>query len=422
MNGIVARFIFLGAVTITGLTTLQAKAEEITWETLPKLVRERNGRVASMREKTLAAKTLTKHTLRSFQPVVEAHAGYEKANQGNRRTNYFQSHYGIEGRLNVFAAGKDDQENRIQEARAKFAEESTRMTESEILFEARKLFLDWLLADDLARAHMDSLNENKKGSKAAARKISRGVGTTTDRIEFALHSKELDQAIESLQHEKLILQILLSGYLRLEKPEALTLRGDLDHFHDEAILKDLSSEISEAPSVLISDASMREFSAISAQSARWWTPSIDLYAGHYLLPQRDREFSDIRERRESVVGVELKFTLWDAGSQATSRSRGLLEEAQRLDTSQTRHQFASQTRAQQEDMKHAHEVLHLVEERKNLNGEYLKQSLSEYDRGVKQSPDVLGAFQRSLLFQEELSRAKYNYRIAQAKLLKDLGK
>ncbi len=405
----------------TALISTHSRAEEVTWENLPKLVRERNGRVASLQVKALAAQALTGHTLRSFQPHIEAHGGYERGTQGNRN-NYFQPHYGVEGRMNVFASGRDVLENKIREARAKLAEEATRMSEAEILFEVRKLYLDWLIADDLMKAFKAAQVDNEKGLKTAARKISRGVGTTTDRIEFELHEKELHQEYESHQHEKLILQILIAGLLRFEKPETLTVRGDLGHFHDEKLLSDLSKQISVAPLVLASEASMREASAVASQSYRWWMPSIDLYAGHNLLTEREREFADARERMESEVGVELKFTIWDASRRVTSRSTDLLEQAQKLDTSQARHQVGSRVLAQQEDMKHAHEVLHLVEERKNLSGAYLKQSLSEYDRGVKQSPDVLGAFQRGLRFQDELSRAKYNYRLAQAKLLKELGK
>ena len=322
------------ALAATSLVSMNSFAEEITWENLPVLVRERNGRVSSMHEKAKAAEALTGHALRSFQPKIEAFGGYERGDQGRDRSHYRDSFYGIEGRMNLFASGRDAKEAEIRDARAKYAEGAARLSESEVLFEARRLYLEWLVSDELAQAHRTAMQENEKGAKAANRRISRGVGTTTDRIEFELHEKELSQAFESLEHEKLILQILIAGILRFEDPKKLILKGTLEHFHDEPLLGDLSTVIAGSPVLVLADASSSEANALSAQRHRWWAPSVDLYAGHHLYPFREREYSDRRERNESVLGVELRFTLWDVSSRVEARSQGFNDEASNGPTSE----------------------------------------------------------------------------------------
>ena len=68
-------------------------------------------------------------------------------------------------------------------------------------------------------------------------------------------------------------------------------------------------------------------------------------------------------------------------------------------------------------MKHFHDLIHSVEERVALAGHYLSNTLNEYDRGVKNSPDVLSASQRLISFRRRLTELRRNYQIAKVDVL-----
>jgi len=404
---------------ICGLST--AIAEVITWDSIPNLARQRNGRISAQVERVQAAESLIGHTLRSFHPVLGISGGLEYAKQGNR-SEYTQPYYGIEGRINIYSFGRDSLQERVAEARLLASRANSTMTESEVIFEIRKYYLDWLLADQLAREYQDALIENQKGLKSAIRRISRGVGTATDRTEFTLNEKDLEQEIESFEHEKKIITTLISGLLRLENSDNLLIQGKLHHAHDEQLQGDLRSFAKDAPISRLIDANHQESLAASAKLVRWWAPDVDLFGGQYLYTFRNREEWRAFDRSESTLGLELRFTLWNAQENAQSRASKRLEYAIHSETSQSSAEVNSRMIALQEEMKHAHEILHRIEQKNDLVNSYLQQSLSEYDRGIKQSPDVIVAFQRKLRLKEELNRSMYNHQLARAKLLRELGR
>ena len=71
----------------------------------------------------------------------------------------------------------------------------------------------------------------------------------------------------------------------------------------------------------------------------------------------------------------------------------------------------------QEDMKHTHEVMHYIEDRIKKSKDYLRITLEEYDRGVKNSLDALTAMQRYYRYEKQYLEKKKEYQLIKADLM-----
>ncbi len=74
-------------------------------------------------------------------------------------------------------------------------------------------------------------------------------------------------------------------------------------------------------------------------------------------------------------------------------------------------------RVAKEDLKHDHELVHFAEERIAKGKLYLGRTLEEYERGVKNSLDALGAAQRYLGYRRQYAERRRDYQLTKTGLL-----
>jgi outer membrane protein TolC len=147
-------------------------------------------------------------------------------------------------------------------------------------------------------------------------------------------------------------------------------------------------------------------------------PSFDVYGGYLLYTLRDRTFDSTSERVDVVGGVRLQFNLFD-GMQSSAESKSYSLQSASLEktaTQRLRH-LNAQIKTIQGEMIHLHELLHTSEDRIQQGLSYLKSTQEEYDRGVKNSPDLLGAVERYVSYQEQYVERRRDYQLSKVKLL-----
>ncbi len=363
-----------------------------------------------------AEKVKTGFLGRSFLPYLTFELGQERFQTGKYQT--YSNPYGmLEARFNLFRGGRDKLESGIRDHQAKIGSFNLDSVVREELNKVRKLQWQIIYNNELIKIIEDEKGENARIKDQATRRAKSGVATRSDTLEFTIYSSELEEALESLNHENKILKIALMPLLGLESEEGLRFSQSLEHQHDEELLrKKFSSK--QNPQVARLNSEYESFDLQKKSINRWWTPSLDLYGGYYLYTLRDRDYLAIRERDDRVVGLRLTFELFDGlRSYNQGTSTHYQAEAKKLMARHVERQTDAQYLMYQEDMKHTHEVMHYIEDRIKKSKDYLKVTLQEYDRGVKNSLDALTAMQRYYRYEKQYLEKKKEYQVIKADLM-----
>lgn len=392
----------------------------LAFEDLPRLVAENNRNVRAVRQAAEAARGRTGFAQRSFLPHLAAEAGQETFKTGvyDQRS---QPYGGVEASLNLFRGGRDSLEENVREGQAKLAETLAKKLQIEELAKARKIYWRLAMNGELIASLEDAKARNEKVLESAQRRINRGLTTDTDRLEFEMYGLELQEEIESLTHEMLLLELELAPVLgQLEGTRFATVKA-IPHQHDDELLSQ-EPQPGNMPDVATAreQASLAKFQGSLA--ARGWTPALDIYAGHHLYTFREREYVLQSERDDQVAGIRLKMALFDGlEPRAAARAFRKQSEAYRNQADHQSETVRARVRIAQEDMKHEDELIHSSERRIELGKKYLALTLDEYDRGVKNSPDVLGALQKWVNLNREYAERRREYQAVRAELLQLLG-
>jgi outer membrane protein len=403
-----------------GAAAAQAAPMSLRFEDLPRLVRDGNQEVQGAYAMSDAAERRTGYWTRSFIPTLELQGGIETFETGIYRM-LTQPYGAIEARWNLFRGGRDLLEDRVRQAEVELSSMQARQAYRRDLLDARKEF--WTLVHQREQIAIlkKALEQNERYLVAASRRSSRGLTTGTDSLDFKIQASQLREEIESLEHATLLTRIKLLALLGFSDEGPVGTVESVEHVHDEVLLA-AKSRVDAHPGVAGLHANETVQRSRATQSGRWWLPSVDLYGGYYLYTLRERDYLDQSLRSDIAGGVRVSIALFDGlQSRSESASHARQAEGLALQASQRARAVAATTRVAQEDMKHEHELIHEAEERIDQGETYLRLTVGEYDRGVKNSPDVLSAFQRLLGFRRRYAELKFNYQVAKAELLAALG-
>ena len=259
--------------------------------------------------------------------------------------------------------------------------------------------------------------QNTKIRAQAERRAKSGVATRSDTLEFNIHNSELEEGIESLKHENKILKIGLLPLLGLTSEDELQFQDDLLHEHDDAFIAK-SFEGKSHPQVTSINAEYEAYQLQKKSNKLWWTPSLDVYGGYYMYTLRDRDYLAQSARDDTVIGARITFEIFDGlRFQNLATSNHYQAEAKRLQGKHAEKQTYAQYLMLKEDLLHTHEVMHYVEDRIIKSKDYLRITLGEYDRGVKNSLDALTAMQRYYRYEKQFLEKKREYQTIKSDML-----
>lgn len=383
-------------------------------------VQRNNLAIKSHEEAYESEKVKTGYLGRSFLPSLSLDLGQERFQTGKYASRN-EPYSFLEARFNLFRGGRDKLESNIRDLGVQIAESSKQIAFRNELNKVRKLQYQIIYNNELIALIEKELDDNKKIKSEASQRAASGVATKTDVLEFSIYESELEESLESLKHENKILIIGLLPLLGIDSEKDLILDGMLEHSHDDELLSKTLS-FKNHPQVASLQAEHESLNNQKQVNDRWWTPSLDLYGGYYLYTLRDRDYLAIRERDDRVIGLRLTFEIFD-GLKGHNQAKATYYQAEskRIMARHVEKQSEAQFLMLKEDMKHTHEVMHYVLDRIGKSKEYLKRTISEYDRGVKNSLDALTAVQRYYRYEKQYLEKKKEYQITKADLLALIG-
>lgn len=357
---------------------------------------------------------------RSFLPSLILELGHERFQTG--RYKEYGNPYGmLEARINLFRGGRDKIESDIRDLNTRIAENNRSISIRDQLNKIRKIQWQIVFNNAFIKILLEEQKQNTKIKSQAERRARSGVSTRSDTLEFNIYSTELEENIESLRHENKILKISLMPFLGNISEDELQFQDFIAHKHDDGLLtKTFDSKIH--PQVSGLNFEHESYLLHKQNNNLWWTPRLDVYGGYYMYTLRDRDYSNQNARDDKVIGARITFELFDgmrSRNQATSNH--YVAESKRYQAKHVERQTEAQYLMLKEDLLHTHEVMHYVEERIKKSGDYLKVTLEEYDRGVKNSLDALTAMQRFYKYEKQLLEKRKEYQIIKSDILQLRG-
>jgi outer membrane protein TolC len=152
-------------------------------------------------------------------------------------------------------------------------------------------------------------------------------------------------------------------------------------------------------------------------------PQLEAFAGYNQYNEREKEYSDESERRETVVGLRVRMSLAH-GLSAIKDSSAFRKQAlaEQHEADFQKKSFAVALENEKRRLSFLHDQVHEAEENIDRAERYYKLTQSEYARGVKNSPDVLGAADKLYGRREKYFEILRDFQVARSQALAVLGK
>ncbi len=416
----VFRMSYLIPIVFGGAIAIAASPVQLDFEDLPRLVRDQNGNVEGARFGARSQRARTGYLLRSYLPSLKAEVGGETF-QSNPLGSKSQPFGAVEARVNVFRGGRDSLEEAIREERVQVSEAESQQTLFGELTRARKAYWIAVYQKEILRILREALELNAKNRTAAEKRIRSGIATETDRIEFEINRVQLEQDLARVELGLANAERDLSAILGMPADTQFETAVMPPHVHFDDLLA-LQTDFDAHRDVAQLRASGAVFEQQKRQLYRWWTPSVDVFGGYLLHTQRERDPALLSDRYEGVGGVKLTLELFDGLQSKVDGSAAQLQ-ADAFDSraSQRRRELEVRLQSAKAELKLNHDLIHAGERNIELGKDYFTRSLGEYSRGLKNSPDVLGATQKYVEYKRRYAELRRDYHLAHSDLLGIVG-
>lgn len=386
---------------------------------LPELIRRNNPRVQAARDFLRAAEWEEGTLRRSFLPHVKAEAGRETFRTGeeDRRTESFGT---IGAEVNLFRGGQDYYEGRMSQSQRRAAQAELEQTLRDELEATRHTFWTLAFQREMEAVLADAVQTNASFLQAAQRQIDSGLATSTDRLEFEIFRRQLEQDVARLKTD--IERSEKTIFVLTQSSAPVSTPAQIPHDHDAPLLSATVSPASH-PAVELLEASRSGEKAQSRATGRFWTPKLDLYSDYTLYTFREREFEERNDRDETVIGGKISLPLFDGmTSNAAARASALRAEGYAKNRDHAERSIAMELDLAKHELARLHDLVHAAEESVELGERYLKATVSEYRRGVKNSPDLISALEKNVEIKERYAAIRRDYQMVKSHLLALLGK
>ncbi len=426
-KSILWRLAFVAGALMAVPQGLLAKDEgavvEVKFENLKSLLEERNARVRAASLEKEAAESRRGSLGRSFLPRLEIHGAQEafKIDQTDWRT---EPTYGAELKSNLYNGGKDRVESDMRSIESERRAVVREQVLSEELRSARTRFWELIAGKERIDLLDSMLKINSQNLSSAERRIRSGVATESDRVEFEMKAVDLkrDLAEARLKQENTYRQFAVA--LGFDAKAKLRLPEKMEHNHD---FEDMLKHEAKDHEFLFRDDILRGKKAELAASKerRVWLPKVEAFAGYKRFNEREEESTpgSPGRRDETVLGLRLSIQTDDlVGSrrEAVALNKEAAADFERAEFK--RREVEAHMENEVSELRFLHDQVHDAEVNIARAERYYKMTQSEYARGVKNSPDVLGASEK--LFESRSKRIELirEFQVAKSHVLAKLGR
>jgi len=388
---------------------------------LKSLIESKNERVLAKKHEKDAAEYRKGYFLRSFLPKIEIYGAQESFRKGTH-VRKEQAAYGAEANINLFNGGRD----MLEASKRSFTFQRKEFEKQTILAEeidkARGIYWNIIYLQNLTSLLKEARSLNDTNLKSASRRLTSGVATEVDRVEFEMKEIDLKREFTLAELELQNHKKILSAVLGFDPTADLKFSEELDHEHrwEETLIHSHDEHNFLAkPKELMSEEQLLE---ARIKNRSYW-PKLDAFAGWNQFTEREEDFVNAKDRRESVVGLRLSMDFFD-GFNSQKDASALRSEAAAIsaESNYQKRELEIHIHNELAELKLLHEQVHEAEENIKRASRYYSLTKSEYARGVKNSPDVLGATEKLYGMKQKHLAIIRDFQIAKSHILSKIGK
>lgn len=412
---------FLLICVATLILSAQSFAVDVKSGDLRELIETKNERVAAKAKEKEAAKYREGFLLRSYLPQVQLYGAQESFKKG-RAAKKTQPNFGIEASFNLFNGGKDylEESKRTLTSQRKSFEREVVLADE--LNQARETYWKILFLKEKFQLLTEARSKNTLNLKSAGRRVRSGVATEIDRVEFEMKDIDLKRELAIVELDISSQEKSLSVILGFDPGTKLNFSEPLDHEHkwEDSLVHDHDEhDFIVKPKTIFAE----EVATDAAIYSRSIFPKVDAFIGWTQFNEREEQFADPKDRRESVVGFRLTMDLSD-GIESHRNAAALRAESSAIfaEANYQKREIEIHIHNELAELKLLHAQVHAAEENIKRAQRYYSLTMTEYARGVKNSPDVLGATEKLYETKEKHLAIIRDFQIAKSHVLSKIGK
>ncbi len=394
--------IFFGIIIFFSSYAYSEQEYSLKINDLKSLVETRNERVISKNHQTKAWSNRHGFLKRSFLPSLKLYGAHERFQLGDNYTRT-QPTYGGEISVNLFNGTRDSLNNKILNKKKVRSESEKKVTLYHEIIKAKETYWN-LVYIDKTLILLDEIKKiNLSNLTSAQRRVKTGVTTRADLYEFQIKDTELKRTAEHLNMQKEILKRELLNFIGFEEDSKISLADKMDHFEGmEKVNNHSEAQHQFLAKPYLVQAEENELSA-KMQSRSWW-PRIDGFVALNQYNVRNGNVFGPQEGKETVVGLRASMNLFDFTTGNKEAAALYAEsESSKSEAKYLEREIENEAHSEITYLNFLHQQIHDAEENIKRAQDYLKLTLNEYSKGVKNSPDVLGSIDKLLEV-----KSKYN--------------
>ena len=407
----------LGILISSCLLTTQSYADHpgegsVTLEDLSREAAANNLEISQASSRLKGAQFSRKSAFGSFLPELSLEGGPLRTKFDEERHSGTAA-YG-KAEWNLYRGGIDSAKRSNAELEEEYSERQLEITKARVLREVAAAYYELLFLYESLALNEKALSLNAEQAKLARVKRASGYTSEADVIEFELREatlrSDLKQLLQERDERSLELSILLG---RKSNLSLIAVKGHLVRESrtpkEDAVLKSLATN---NPAVQEASLALQQRQNDSTMARAGFLPSLNLEAKYGRLANEEKVF-----RKDNSYSFYLTFKLpLFSGLSTYNDYQSSLSAIAESDIQLQRNQVAASASVSKlfSRLKSVRERLDLEEKTLARSEEYYKITVGEYRRGVKNSPDMVGATER--LFDARLRNLRYRKEFYLSKL------
>lgn len=311
----------------------------------------------------------------------------------------------LSGKMNLFRGGRDRLGLNASDLSVRVSELQLTQAKRKIAREVEQAYIRLVALQEHIGIHQEEITRNTEQIKMAQKKAAGGLTSQADLYEFQFREAGLKSDLLLKEQERRTLILELSKLMGQTFPEDYRAVGTVDS-SERVPSTDSLLALAESNHLALAEAKAEESAAgLSYRGALgYWLPEVDLEAQYGKLAF---DKAEVAPGLAGEVALKISIPLFSGFEGIASRTEAAkLQEKWSARQQGIRRDLQAEVRSQVLFLKVLDERIEIEKENVERARHYYDMTVTEYRRGIKNSPDLAGATER--LYEAKARRVDLN--------------